>query len=371
MQKYDVVIIGAGINGVGSAEQLALAGLKVAVIEKGTIGCGTSSKSSRLVHGGLRYLETYHFSLVHEALNDRARLAERFPELVQLIPFYLPVYASSPRPAWMIRLGLLLYDLLSYGKQPKWTHSIPVDEFKRLFSCLKSERLKAVYAYYDGKTHDLELTRSIANEAARIGVSFHEGTLAEKVVFEQDCFRVQTNMGDFTCATLINATGAWIDEVNEHLGLPAGYHITKVSGIHIEIPRLLVPYPMFLQTEGKRIFFMIPEDVHTIIGTTERIETLPVDEVTVQEEDIQYLLNHANDYLKEPLKRSDVSDAWIGVRPLIENKSNPSDISREYRLEQIETGSGLLIHVFGGKLTTFPSLAEKVAEAVLERHAKK
>lgn len=364
-ENFDAIIIGAGINGCGIAAELSRHGNSVLILERGAIGSGTSSKSSRLIHGGLRYLETAKIGLVREALRDRMELLSRYPDLVQIKPFYLPLYQSSPRSPWMIGAGLKLYDLLS-GKYSEYkSHRISTSKFLDHAPNLSPENLKAAFCYYDGKTDDLALTRRVAAEAHQNGAVIHEHIKIREIISDDSLYFVRTNRGEFTSPILVNSTGPWIDEVNQQFDLPANYHIRKISGIHIVIDGLLTNDLMFMQTDGKRIFFIIPEpkNDHTIIGTTEREESVACDEVSYDDSDIQYLLDCINNYLipKRRLAINDVKDVWIGIRPLIAKKSNPTDLSREYALDQHQSGSTILIHVFGGKLTTFLSLARKTS----------
>ncbi len=366
IDQFDAIIIGAGINGCGVAAELTARNQRVLLLERKAIGSGTSSKSSRLIHGGLRYLETARFGLVHEALRDRQELLVRYPQLVEMRPFYLPVYRSSPRPAWMIGAGLKLYDLLSGSYSEYKSRRIPKNDFNRHAPALSDQDLKAVFQYYDGKTDDLELTRQVAAEAHDNGCVIHEHIQVKKIGQLDDTFQVLTNRGSFSAPMLVNATGPWIDEVNQEHQLPANYHIRKISGIHIIIDGLLTADLMFMQTGGKRIFFIIPEPQYqrTIIGTTEREEHGPCDAVSYDDADIEYLLENINRYLRSDsiLKLTDVHDVWIGIRPLIARKNNPTDLSREYILDHHRQGRRQLLHIFGGKLTTFLSLARKSAD---------
>ncbi|MDP3301784.1 MAG: FAD-dependent oxidoreductase [Sulfuricurvum sp.] len=359
--KYDIIIIGAGINGCAIAREAAKLGKSVAVIDKQTIGSGTSSHSSRLIHGGLRYLEHGDFALVKEALHDRTRLTATYPDLVVLRPFILPVYAGFGRPWWMIKTGLYLYDLFSRFIAPH--HVMEIDEFKTKFSALKTKGLKKVFTYYDAKTDDLLLTQTVAQEAQEHGAIFFENTTIHEIKRQDDGFHLLCGDRPLETAILINATGPWIDEVNHRFNLPSRYKISKVSGIHIVLDTLLVPEPIFLQTDHQRIFFIIPENKsnQTFIGTTERHESAETDEVHINEEDINYLLSHANHFLNTPLKHDHIIDTYIGVRPLVESKKSMVKASREYQLDLHNFGQTKLLHVFGGKLTTHWSLAEKSA----------
>lgn len=357
--KYDIIIIGAGINGCAIAREAAKAGKSVAVIDKGTIGSGTSSHSSRLIHGGLRYLEHGDFALVKEALHDRTRLAAAYPDLVTLRPFTLPVYEGVGRPWWMIKGALFLYDLFSHFVAPHRT--ISTETFKTSFSALKTQGLSQIFTYYDAKTSDLLLTQTVAGEAQELGAVFFENTTIHEITRTPDSFELLCGKRPLQTPILINATGPWIDEVNRRFNLPARCKINKVSGIHLVIDRLLVPEPVFLQTDHQRIFFIIPENEtqQTIIGTTERNETTQTDQVHVNEEDVHYLLTQANQFLHTPLQRCDVAHTYIGVRALVESKKSMVKTSREYQLDLHHLDNTQLLHVFGGKLTTHWSLAEK------------
>ena len=361
---YDAIVIGAGINGCGIAHEMCKRGHRVLVLDKGEIGGGTSSKSSRLIHGGLRYLETFRFGLVYEALHDRQELLETYPDLVSLQPFYLPIYQTSPRPVWKLWTGVKLYDLLAGRRNPKRSGKVPMGEFRDQFWPLKYEGIRAVLKYYDGKTNDWALTNRVAEETQGLGGRFLERTAVREVDWEAEGFRVCAGGETYGCQTLVNATGPWIDEVVAQLGLPTRYQVRKISGIHIFLKGLLTPEPMFLQASGKRIFFILPEPENnqTMIGTTEREEEDAIDAVRVREEDVVYLMDEVNRYLKpeSQIQRADVKDAVIGIRPLVASRKDPTDLSREYRLDLHRKGDTQLLHVFGGKLTTYLSLARRV-----------
>jgi glycerol-3-phosphate dehydrogenase len=345
----DVIIVGAGINGCGIARELAISGKKVTILDKSTIGSGTSSKSSRLIHGGLRYLETLQFKLVHEALLDRQELLILYPDLVKMKSFYIPIYKPSPRPAWIIWFGLKFYDLLSGGNIQHHSRVIPRKQFSVHAASFKLDGLKAVFHYYDAKTNDLQLTQRVAQDAKKNGANFYENTFISSITKTKDSFTARTIQGDFIAPILINATGPWIDEVNSKFGL-------------------LTNDLMFMQTKQKRIFFIIPEpnNNQTLIGTTEREETDSIDNIDIKEEDISYLIENINNYLKPGFQilRQNVKDAFIGVRPLVAEADNPTNLSREYELDKHTFGNTTLLHVFGGKLTTYLSLARKVQKLI-------
>ena len=366
--NYDAIVLGTGINGCGIARELAERGQRVLVLDKGAIGGGTSSKSSRLIHGGLRYLETRQFGLVREALSDRLELLGRYPELVSMRPFYLPIYRQSPRPVWRLWTGIKLYDALAGRHNIYRSRKVSRKRFAREFPALKREGIRAVLRYYDGKTNDLALTKRVAEDAQELGCVFREGIDVQHIAWDETGFAVSVEDKKYRSHILINATGPWIDEVIARYQFPSQFQIRKVSGIHIFIDGLLTPHPMFLQTQGKRVFFIIPEPERdqTMIGTTEREERGRVDDVVIQEEDIDYLIRAVNAYLISDcqLRRADITDAIVGVRPLVEKKGDATALSREYELDLHTRGQTQLLNIFGGKLTTYLSLSRRVAKTL-------
>ncbi|MCF6309572.1 MAG: glycerol-3-phosphate dehydrogenase/oxidase [Sulfurimonas sp.] len=361
--KYDVIIIGAGINGLAIAKAMAEKEKKVLVIEKNHIASGASSHSSKLIHGGLRYLEHFEFSLVREALQDQKYLLDNYPDLVKLRPFYLPIYKNSKRPLWMIKFGLWLYSFFAkHGEKPM---EISKEDFLREFRAIKEENLKSVFRYFDGKTDDSVLTHTISKEAEELGVEIAEKIELRAIEIDDNIIQLVTSDGTVETNLLINATGVWVDEINREFSLPSSYTIEKLSGIHLVIDRVLVPEPLILETSSKRIFFIIPEQETTTIGTTERSEDSDVDKIRINNEDVEYLLNESNNYLKKQLTRKDIKELYIGTRPIIKSQKDLSVMSREYKLDLHHIGQNRVLHVYGGKLTTFPSLARKVVKLLI------
>ncbi|MDP6040921.1 MAG: FAD-dependent oxidoreductase, partial [Candidatus Latescibacteria bacterium] len=299
-------------------------------------------------------------------LSDRLELLGRYPELVSMRPFYLPIYRTSPRPVWMLWTGIKVYDALAGRHNVYRSGRVSRKQFAREFSALKQNGVRAVLRYYDGKTNDLALTKRVAKDAEEMGCVFCEGVDVRDVGWDERGFVVTVGDQVFKSLRLVNATGPWIDEVTDRYNLPAEFQIRKVSGIHVFVDGLLTPDPMFLQTGGKRIFFIIPEPENgqTMIGTTEREETVSIDEVTVQEEDVDYLIREVNQYLvsDRQIQQVDIKGAIVGVRPLVAKKADPTDLSREYELDLHSRGETQLLNVFGGKLTTYLSLSRQVAQ---------
>ena len=362
--QYDAVILGAGINGVAIAKAIASENKKVLVIEKEHIASGASSHSSKLIHGGLRYLENFEFGLVKEALNDQKYILDNYSDLVKLHPFYLPLYNNSKRPKWIIHFGLWLYSFFSKHNQE--ISEISKENFLSKFKAIKKDELSAVFRYFDGRTDDYALTQKVAKEAKELGVNILEDTQIQTIKINDDIIELRTEQSIIQTNILVNATGAWIDEINERFKLPSSYKIEKLSGIHIVIDKALIPEPLILESSNKRIFFMIPETNLTIIGTTERSENSNVDDIKVNNEDVEYLLKQSNKYLLKQLKRKDIKEVYIGTRPIIKSKKDPTKMSREYKLDLHNIGKNNILNIYGGKLTTFPSLAKSAAKLLIK-----
>ena len=267
-------------------------------------------------------------------------------------------------------MGLWIYDLLSGSRSAGKSKTEDKYNFLQRFPAFKEEGLRAVLSYVDAKTHDWELTRRVADDFQDLGGTIIVHDHVKQIDWDASGFTIHSAAGVFQAPHLINATGPWMDEVNAQYGFPANYGIRKVSGIHLIFEGVIVPNLMFMQTREKRIFFIIPEPENnqTLIGTTEREEDCEMDDVEATEEDIQYLLDQVNAYLRpdHQFRRKDVRDIYIGVRPLVRRKGEMSDVSREYKLDLHHQGESKLLHIFGGKLTTYLSLAEKVSETILK-----
>ncbi len=352
---FDCIVLGAGINGGGIAREAALQKKSVLLIDKADAGSGTSSKSSRLIHGGLRYLEYFQFKLVKESLHDRNALVKMYPDLVKMLPFYFPVYKGSYRAAWKVNIGLKMYDFLSNAKYK--ASKVSLTEFCEQFPAIETNNLQAVYKYYDAKTDDKKLTLQVIKEATDNDAVLLENTEVTAIEMNGQ-ITIKAGNKEYTTNNLINATGPWLSEVADKFNITTHYRINKVSGIHIELKNRIIPYPVFLQTETKRMFFIIPEQDTTLIGTTERKETVPCDEVVVNEEDIDYLIEHANVYLAQKISKKDIKNTFTGIRPLIESKKALHSTSRDYKFDLIRKGENKILHVFGGKLTTYMTLAK-------------
>ncbi|MDD0980069.1 glycerol-3-phosphate dehydrogenase [Pseudomonas shahriarae] len=361
-EVYDVAVIGGGINGVGIAADAAGRGLSVFLCEKDDLASHTSSASSKLIHGGLRYLEHYEFRLVREALAEREVLLAKAPHIVKQMRFVLP-HRPHLRPAWMIRAGLFLYDHL--GKREKLAGSKSLKFGAD--SPLKSEITKG-FEYSDCWVDDARLVVLNAMAAREKGAHIHTQTRCvsarrSKGLWHLHLERADGSLLSIRAKALVNAAGPWVAKfIKDDLKLDSPYGIRLIQGSHLIVPKLYEgAHAHILQNEDGRIVFTIPYLNHlTIIGTTDREYTGDPAKVAITEGETDYMLKVVNAHFKQQLSRDDIVHTYSGVRPLCNDESdNPSAITRDYTLALSGSGEEApILSVFGGKLTTYRKLAE-------------
>ena len=363
METKDLIVIGGGINGAGIAADAAGRGLSVLMLEAQDLASATSSNSSKLIHGGLRYLEHYEFRLVSEALAEREVLLNMAPHIAFPMRFRLP-HRPHLRPAWMIRIGLFMYDHL--GKRT----SLPASTGLRFGadSVLKSNIVRG-FEYSDCWVDDARLVLANAQMVTREGSEVKTRTRATRAWRENGFWIVEaqdTDTGEtfsWRARGLVNATGPWVKNFfDDGLQLPSPYGIRLIKGSHIVVPRVHNQKQAYiLQNEDKRIVFVIPwMDEFSIIGTTDVEYKGDPKDVHIDENEIKYLLDAYNAHFKKTLNRDDIVWTYSGVRPLCDDESDsPQAITRDYTLDiHDEQGKAPLLSVFGGKLTTYRKLAE-------------
>ena len=366
--KVDILIIGGGINGVGIAYDAALRGLSVTLCEQGDLGGATSWLSSKLLHGGLRYLETGEFDLVREALHERDILLRTASHITQPLAFVLP-HTNVSRPVWLIRLGLFLYQLLSGKKTlPGWR---TINLQKNHQGDPLQDHMKKGFIYYDCKVDDARLVIMNALAAKNHGATILPRTKVTHAKRHNDYWEITATdqktgkVSHLHAKTVINAAGPWVEQVLHDVFQHQGKHrLQRVKGSHIVVPRLYEnDHAYILQNPDKRIVFIIPfeHDFH-LIGTTD----VPLDkndnnEVVINDEEIDYLCASVNRYLKTPIHKEDIKWHYSGIRPLIKDThDNPSKVTREYTIDIDDEDGAPLLTIFGGKITTYRRLAEKV-----------
>jgi glycerol-3-phosphate dehydrogenase len=365
---FDLLILGGGITGAGVALDAVLRGLRVALIDKGDFASGTSSLSSKLVHGGLRYLEHGDFHLVYEALHERGRLLRNAPHLVHPLRFLLPFYEGARVPPWKFRIGLVLYDLLAGGHNVRRSRAIALPRLHREFPGLRPEGLRGGAEYFDAQMDDARLCLEVLRTAALHGATV--ANYVEAVAFERGGVRARDHRGgrEFSIAAkqVLNATGPWGDAVRRLAGDDSGPLLQPTKGVHlIAAERGLPAAFLLLHPADGRVFFVIPWLYKTLLGTTDTACDDSPDELAVTPAEVEYLLAGFNYYFTPPLSADDVLSSFAGLRPLIRARSGePSDLSREF---QIHTSPSGLLTVAGGKYTTYRHMAEVITDTVVRR----
>ncbi len=369
-ETLDLLIIGGGINGVGIARDASGRGLAVALCEMGDLANATSSASSKLIHGGLRYLEHFEFRLVREALAEREVLLRIAPHLVRPMRFIMP-HVPELRPAWMVRAGLFLYDRLS--RRVTLPASRGVDLTTSAYGADLKPGFRRGFAYSDCWVDDARLVVLNARDAADRGTRILTRTRFEsatpigsswRVVLEDSRDGGRTEM---QARVLVNATGPWLTRTLEALPNAEQRHrIRLVKGSHIIVPRL---YPgdhaFILQNNDERVVFVIPfEDDYSLIGTTDVVACGEPESATISDDEIDYLCRAVNRYLAKDSTPDDVVWSYTGVRPLFDDgETKASEVSRDYALElDRHDNTPPVLSVYGGKLTTYRKLAERALD---------
>jgi glycerol-3-phosphate dehydrogenase len=358
--SYDLLIVGGGINGAGIARDAAGRGLSVLMVERGDLAAATSSASSKLIHGGLRYLEQYEFRLVAEALAEREILLRIAGHLAWPARFVMP-HVPGLRPRLAIRLGLFLYDHLARRSLLPASRAVRLDA-PPYSSGLKSE-LRHGFVYSDCRVDDARLVIANAVDAAERGASILVGTECMAARREGALWRACLSGGvEVEARAIVNAAGPWVKDVlNQRLGQPSRDAVRLVRGSHIVLPRLYDgEHAFILQNHDRRVVFMIPwEERFTLVGTTDVPVSQP-EEADATPEETDYLCHAVNRYLARPVAPRAVLWSYAGVRPLYDDgSSDPSAITRDYTLRlDAAAGEAPVLSVFGGKITTYRRLAE-------------
>ena len=358
---YDVVVVGGGINGVGVAVDAVGRGLSVFLCEKDDLASHTSSASSKLIHGGLRYLEHKEFRLVREALAEREILLAKAPHIIRPLRFIMP-HQPHLRPAWLIRTGLFFYDHL--GKREKLAGSKHMT-FDAATSPLKAEITQG-FEYSDCAVDDARLVVLNAIQAREQGAHIATQTRCTSAYRENGLWVIdlENTQGRYTvqAKALVNAAGPWVAQfIQQNLKQKSPYGLRLIQGSHIVVPKIYAGDKAFiLQNDDHRIVFAIPYlDQYTLIGTTDHEYQGDLNKVTMTQPERDYLLDVYNDHFKHQLGPQDILYTYSGVRSLCDDESdNPSAITRDYTLALSQEQDAPLLSVFGGKLTTYRKLAE-------------
>ncbi len=376
---YDVVVIGAGIQGAGVAQAAAAAGHSVLLLEQyPEPAVGTSSRSSKLIHGGLRYLETFQFSLVRESLAERAILLKNAPELVKLKQFHIPIYKETSRRPFKITLGLMLYSLFSLRPFKKLAEKDWAD-----LDGLNTENLQTVFTYLDASTDDKALTKAVIKSAQSLGaeIKFESDFTQAEVVADDDhghcivSYEDSSGTRTIKAGVLVNASGPWIESVANNIISNAKHPaVDLVAGAHIEVPVTLEKGMYYLEAEDNRAVFIMPWNGHALIGTTETVFNGDPAKVQPLDCEVDYLLGVYNHYFTEKLEKHQVLKAFSGLRVLPEGDGSAFVRPRGVTLVADHKSYPKVISIYGGKLTVYRKTAEDVmnlAKASLPRIKRK
>ena len=372
-QPFDLLIVGGGVNGAGIACDAAGRGLKVALAEQDDLASATSSASSKLIHGGLRYLEQYQFRLVRESLRERDVLLRKAPHIIGQRLFVLP-FLHERRPAWLLRIGLFLYDALAWPT--RLPRSAAVDLAGNPLGEPLKDEIKRGFVYADCWVDDARLVVLNAIAAAQAGASVM--TRTRLIAAERTGDRWRARLKDMrsgretavAARVLVNAAGPWVEEVRDMAtgGRAGDRRVRLVKGSHLVVPRLhLGEQAYILQNPDGRVVFVLPyEGAFSIIGTTEVAFEGDPAEVAMDADEADYICRSVNGYLKKPVKPADAVWSYAGIRPLFDDKAaSASAVTRDYVLD-LDAGEAHdrppLLSVFGGKITTYRRLAEHALE---------
>ena len=350
----DIAVVGGGINGLCCAWELARRGHGVVLFERGELLSGTSGASTKLLHGGLRYLENGEIRLVREALAERAWWLANVPEHTAPLPLLLPVYRGRSRPRWTLKIGLWLYDRLAGASSIAPHRWLDAESVRRRAPGLHPHGLLGAFLFYDGQMDVRALGIWVAGQARAAGARLHTG---ESVLRIERDGRHETPRGERRFDRIVNAAGAWSVRLLEQSGIEPAVRLDHVRGSHLLVDRPLSE-GFLLQVPGaRRIFFVLPYGRRTLIGTTEVRQTLD-EPIVCSAAERDYLIRAYNAHFSEPLDPDDVAETFAGLRPLIRSAADPGRATREYLIQR----DGALVNCFGGKWTTARALARAVAE---------
>ena len=367
-ETLDVLVVGGGIVGAGVARDAAMRGLRVGLVEQHDLAFGTSSRSSRLLHGGLRYLAQGRIGLVYEASREKCILRRIAPHLAEPLPFVFPTYRGTCWPLWQLRIGVKLYDLLCGGESFGPSGSMTALEVRGHLPGIRATGLTGGVRYFDGLTNDARLVIDTLRSAARHGAMVcnytrFENALADRGIWRCQLCDVPTDRPyQVSARTVVNAAGPWAPLLNH-----SRVRLRLTKGVHLVIDRRRLPVPdAVVMAEGKRILFAIPWGQRLILGTTDTDYDGRPDDVRTEPADVDYILHAANKAFPwAELGPSDVLSTWAGLRPLIAARhGGPSDISRAHQIAMPQFG---WFDVAGGKLTTYRLIGEQVVDRIVRQ----
>ena len=373
-QAYDLIVIGGGVVGAGIARDAALRGLRTALFEARDLAWGTSSRSSKLAHGGIRYLETGDLRLVREACIERKRLLDLAPHAVRRLPFLIPIYRGDPRAPWIVRIGTFLYGLLAGTKGIGHSCRLSANEVLKAEPGIQPEGLRGGVIYWDAQMDDALLNVLTAQGAAEAGADIFTYTPVTGIHVESGLVcgvRVHHEGAseplEVRGKAVVNATGPWSDTVSDlETSGSSTVRLRRTKGVHILTPSRTRSHALLLMAKrDQRVFFVIPYEGLSMVGTTDTDYGGDPGNVQADEKDIEYLLGESGRAFRNPIQRSEVISHFAGVRPLLASSADsPSKASREHEIVVSPSG---LVSVVGGKYTTYRAMAEQTVDLVVRR----
>jgi glycerol-3-phosphate dehydrogenase len=362
----DLLIIGGGITGAGAVRDAAMRGLRAGLVEQHDFAFGSSSRSARLLHGGIRYLAQGNIRLVRQASLEKVIVHRIAPHIAEPLPFLFPTYKGTPWPKWQLRIGVKLYDMLCSGRNLGKSRSLSVEDVRNHLPGITEERLTGGVRYFDGLTNDARLVIDTLRSAVRNGAFLCNYCKLEEAHPEGDTWvcgiRDIQDQTDFSIRTrcVVNAAGAWADKLNY-----SQVKIRGTKGIHLIVDRATFPIPdeAVMMTEQKRVVWAIPWGEKVYVGCTDTDYKGALEDVCTDPKDIHYILDVMNRFFPAlNLTESDVLTTWAGVRPLVaDDKGRPSEVSRSHFIKMAEKG---WIDAAGGKLTTYRLIAQEIVDKV-------
>lgn len=371
--RVRLLVLGGGIHGVGVLHDLATRGWHdIHLVEKSSLGAGTSSRSTKLIHGGLRYLRHIRdFWLVAESLKERQVLTRVAGDLVKPLELLLPAIKGQGMPPWMLRAGLFLYDILARKARIKPHQKVSFSAAREKIPFLRVDEMKQIFSFWDCQTDDLRLVRRVAASARALGAKITEGCRAVSIKQTDDGWLVDLETADgkrhqVSTLYILNALGPWANTILEKSSIRPVYRGINNEGVHLLFDDIGLQAGVFAQSpEDGRIFFVLPWKKMTLVGTTESIYGGDPDKLVIREEAVNYLLERANRYLDVGWKNSDIRAVFSGLRWLaLDEKRDLSSTSRGYEIGEHSSARGLLLTIYGGKLTTYRRLSETIGDRI-------